>query len=160
MIYILIVIGIYFLDSKLKNYMEETMQLGEKKTILNGKIILKKQYNRGMFLNLLEDNVVAVKKISGILLGFLLMVFVLLLPRKHNKLLKLGLALCLGGGISNMADRVKHGYVIDYFSFNCKALRSIVFNLADMFIFLGSFFILLSSLFFSKVKCSTDEAVE
>lgn len=160
MIYFLIVFGIYFLENKIKNHAEANMQLGERKEILNGKIVLRKLYNRGMFLNLMEDNVEAVKRISGIILGFLLMVFALLLPRKHNKLLKLGLALCLGGAISNMADRSKRGYVIDYFSINCKTLKSIVFNLADMFIFLGAFFILLSSLFSTKLKCSTDETAE
>lgn len=145
MLYILIIAGIVLLECKLKKYIEQSLPFGERKEILKGKIILKKQYNRGMFLNLMQDKADTVIKISKIMLGILLVVFTFLLPRKHNKLLKLGLALCLGGAVSNVYDRIKRGYVVDYFSINCKGLKTVVFNLGDMFIFLGSLLILLSS---------------
>ena len=54
---------------------------------------------------------------------------------------RLGWGLLLGGGISNIAERVLRGYVTDYFSF-CRALpkklRRLVFNIADMCIFIGA----------------------
>lgn len=158
MLYILIITAVFLLEQKIKNHMEQNRQLGKKDEILKGRIVLKKQYNRGMFLNLLEDSAEAVKLLSGILLGFLLVVFAILMPMKRKKLMKLGLALCIGGAVSNIWDRYKRGHVVDYFSFNLKPLRSVVFNLADMFIMVGSFLILLSSLFFPKTKNRTDEA--
>jgi signal peptidase II len=160
MLYILIIAGIVLAEHKIKKNVERNLQLGDKKEILQGKIILKKQYNRGMFLNFMEDKVDLVKKTSTVLLGILLIIFTFLLPRQHNKLLKLGLSLCLGGAISNVSDRMKRGYVVDYFSFNCKKLKNIIFNLADIFILLGSFLMLLSSVFSPKGKGSADKTAE
>jgi signal peptidase II len=51
-----------------------------------------------------------------------------------------GLSLVLGGGLMNLYDRCEHGAVTDYFSFKKKNGKTghLVFNLSDMFIFLGS----------------------
>ncbi len=160
MLYILIIAAIVLLECKIKNYIEHNLQIGDKKEILMGKIILKKQYNRGMFLNFMQDKAHLVKKLSSVMLGCLLLVFTILLPGKHNKLLKLGLSFCLGGAISNVYDRIKRGYVVDYFSFNCKGLKTVVFNLSDMFIFLGSLLVLLSSAFSPKGKSCSDKAAK
>ncbi len=158
MLYILIIAAIVLLECKIKKKVESKLQIGDRKEILQGKIILKKQYNRGMFLNFMEDKVELVKKTSAVMLGILLIIFTFVLPRQHNKLFKLGLSLCLGGAISNVSDRIKRGYVVDYFSFNCKSLKSVVFNLGDIFIFLGSLLILIASGF--KGESCTDEAVK
>lgn len=160
MIYLLIVVVIVLLETKIKNYMEENKELGEHQEILKGKITISKHYNHGMILNYFEDKKEMVKTISGIILGLLLLIFTILLPKKGNKLLKLGLSVCLGGAISNWADRFNRGYVIDYFSINYKKLKNIVFNLSDMFIFLGSFIIILSSVFTTKSKSSTNETAK
>ncbi len=160
MIYLMIIAGIVLLECKIKKYMEHKLQPGESKMILKDKIQLKKQYNRGMFLNFMQDKADTVKKVSLVLLGILLLVFAFLLPRKHNKLLKLGMSFCLGGAISNVYDRVKHGYVMDYFSINCKGLNKVVYNIGDMFIFLGALLILLASSFSPKAKGCSDKAAE
>ena len=60
-----------------------------------------------------------------------------------------GRGLLLGGGASNFSERHRRGSVFDYLRFP-KApgtLRRYVFNLADLFIFLGAF-----SLLFSRKK--------
>ena len=44
----------------------------------------------------------------------------------------------LAGGASNLYDRLKRGYVVDYFSIQWKKLKKVVFNLGDIFIFAGS----------------------
>jgi len=147
MIYILIVIAIVFAETKIKSYMEENMKLGENKEILNGKIVLRKYYNPGIILNYLENKKEMVKTVSSVFLGFLLLLFTILLPKKGNRLFKLGLALVLGGAISNVSDRMNKGHVVDYFSFNCKQfpkLRKIIFNLSDIFVFIGSALIALA----------------
>ena len=51
---------------------------------------------------------------------------------------KLALTLTLAGGVSNLYDRMKRGYVVDYFSIQWKKLKKVVFNLGDIFIFAGS----------------------
>lgn len=157
MVYILIVIAIVLLETRIKNYIEKNKQPGEQQEILNGKIIIKKHYNRGMFLNYMEDKKETVKTISGIILGLILLLFTFLLPKKGNRIFKLGLSFVLGGAISNVSDRFTRGYVVDYFSFNCKKLKHIIFNLSDIFIFLGSLMIVLATGFTGKGKGSSDE---
>ena len=51
--------------------------------------------------------------------------------------MRLGL---LGGAFSNAYDRLKRGYVVDYFSLNLKwePLRRVVFNISDFCILIGA----------------------
>lgn len=150
MLYILIAIGLFAIDWKIKNYVEQNHKVGDKKDILNGKVTLKKQYNKGFCLNVLEDNANIVKKVSAFVFALLVFAFFLILPQKKKCLKKLGLSMCLGGAASNVLERFKRGYVIDYFSINFKSLKKIVFNLADIFIIIGSGIIFLYSLFNNK----------
>lgn len=52
---------------------------------------------------------------------------------------KLGITMLLGGALGNLTDRFRYRYVRDFFSFNFK--RSPIFNLADIFIFIGGIII-------------------
>ncbi|MDD3172242.1 MAG: signal peptidase II [Herbinix sp.] len=162
MIFVLIAVLIVIVEYKIKNYMDTNLKLGDKKELLGGKIILNKYYNKGAFLNFMENKKEIVKTISCIFLGILILLFAIMLPKKGNKLIKLGLSLVLGGAISNVSDRYLRGYVVDYFSINCKCkkLKNIVFNLADIAIFLGSFLIFLSSAFSGIIKSGTDKTAE
>ena len=71
---------------------------------------------------------------------------VLRLSYKETKtaVLKTGVGMILGGAWSNVWDRITRKYVVDYFSFHtkCRKLERVVFNLADMFIFLGGFLVI------------------
>lgn len=159
MLYLFIVIAFVIAEHKIKNYMEEHRELGVKQEILGGRIILRKYHNTGAFLNFLEDKKELVKTISGVFLGLLALLFAFSLPKKGNKLYKLGLALLLGGAISNVSDRFRRGYVVDYFSINCKKLKTVIFNLADFAIFIGSAFILLSSLLSAIFSEASDKSL-
>lgn len=145
MFYIALILLIFFLDLKVKEYIEENKEMHKSEEILNGKIILERYHNKGAMLNFLEHNVHLVKIISLSLFGILLLFFAFLLPKKDNRILKLALSFILGGALSNIYDRVKKGYVVDYFSF--KYLRKVVFNISDICIFIGSFIIALLSFF-------------
>lgn len=145
MIYILLVLAIFLTENKIKQYIEDNKVMHKSEKILNGNIILERYHNKGAMLNFMQDNVKIVKIICSTLLGILLVVFASILPKKGEHLLKFGLSLVLGGAFSNVYDRYKRGYVVDYFSF--KFLKKIVFNISDICIFFGSFLITLYSLF-------------
>lgn len=155
MVYILIALAVFLLDSKMKNYIEQNIHIGEKKDILKGKITVKREYNSGFCLNVLDDKIEIVKKVSGIVFAIVTFAFILILPFKRKRMQKLGLALCIGGGASNLKDRFQRGKVVDYFSFNIKSIKHIVFNLADIFIIVGSFLMLVSDLFHRKTICES-----
>lgn len=145
MSYILIVIAIFLVEKKVKDYIEDTKKMHEKEEILNGNIILNRYHNKGAFLNIFEKNVKLVKCLSYSLLGILLLVFAVVLPKNRKGITKFALSLLLGGALSNTYDRHKRGYVVDYFSF--KFLKKIIFNISDICIFLGSALLLINSLF-------------
>jgi signal peptidase II len=151
-------IAIIFGEQKIKDYMEEKKELGKSEEILGGNIILQKYHNSGMFLNFLEEKKEMVLTVSKVFVGIILLLFAITLPRKGNKVFKLGLAMTLGGAISNVMDREKRGYVVDYFSFS--KLKKVVFNLSDMFIILGSFLIAVASIFSTKGKRCANEPFE
>lgn len=54
---------------------------------------------------------------------------------------KIGLVLLSGGALGNLIDRLNHGCVTDFIDFNFFP----VFNLADIFIFVGAVLILFKS---------------
>jgi len=49
----------------------------------------------------------------------------------------LGGALFVGGGVSNLLDRITHGTVIDFMNVGIGPFRTGIFNVADMAIMLG-----------------------
>ena len=51
-----------------------------------------------------------------------------------------GWAFLTGGALSNLYDRCRKGYVVDYIRFHTtwKRLNDLVFNLADFFIMIGA----------------------
>lgn len=140
MIFAAMAAAVFFGDFFIKKFAQEHMGKGKAKRICGGRILLHRYDNRGAALNFLEKRPRAVRNLCG---GFLLAVgicWAFLLRRKDNPGVLLGLSLLLGGGGSNLYDRVTKGYVVDYFSFRTpwKWLNRIVFNVSDFCIFAGS----------------------
>lgn len=139
MLYLLLAGIIFVAELFIKNYIEKNKKMNEEEEILGGNITLTRYHNKGAMLNFMEKNTKLVVFISSLLLGSLMFLFGILIPKKGNKILKLSLAMLVGGATSNVYDRVKRGYVVDYFSF--KWLKNVIFNIADIFIIVGSILI-------------------
>lgn len=150
MIYLILVVAIFITDYFIKDYIEKNKKLGAEETILDGKIVITKCHNKGAILNFLENRKEVVVTISGILFGMILMFFAMLLPQRRKEVLKFAIACILGGAASNLYDRVKRGYVVDYFSFSFY--RKVIFNISDLFIFLGCFLVLAISVLKGECK--------
>ena len=73
--------------------------------------------------------------ISILALGILIWLF-WTLP-KDDRLLRVGLALVLGGAVGNIIDRFRLGEVIDFLDVGIGTLRWPVFNFADSFVTVG-----------------------
>ncbi len=103
-----------------------------------GIIMLHKSHNDGLPFGVLREKSELVRQIPLVTASAVAGILAWLYPRKGYVPEKLGLALILGGGLSNLVDRMRRGYVVDYFSIQWKALKKVVFNLGDMCIFLGA----------------------
>ncbi len=73
---------------------------------------------------------------------------------KYRRLIMLSLAMVLGGAVGNLIDRIRFGYVVDFFDFTL--INYPVFNVADIFIVAGT--ILLSYYLLFKYEEKKDEA--
>ena len=77
-----------------------------------------------------------------------LIVWLLRLPAKE-KLTGAALGLIIGGAVGNLADRVNHGYVVDFIDVYYREWHWPAFNLADSAITCGVVLLLIDGLFLS-----------
>jgi signal peptidase II len=96
--------------------------------------------NAGGFLSLGADLSPAVRAaVFTVVTGFLLLALLAVGVRQgYAGLSAVGLVLFVAGGLSNWIDRVLHGRVIDFLNVGIGAVRTGVFNVADMAIMLGA----------------------
>ncbi len=81
------------------------------------------------------------------LVAAIVLVVVLLLSRKAQGLVKVGMGLVLGGAIGNLIDRLRLGAVVDFVDIGVSdTVRWPSFNVADLAITLGVIFIVVCSL--------------
>ena len=69
-------------------------------------------------------------------------------PMHFTKLERWCIAAVYGGGLGNMIDRVRLGYVVDMI--DVDFMRFAVFNVADSFIVCGAILMVISLVFFNK----------
>ena len=79
--------------------------------------------------------------LSVFILIVLFVIFIMLL--KSSGLKKYALIMILGGGLGNLYDRILYKKVPDFIDFHIGEFHWFVFNLADVFITLGVFFMIL-----------------
>ena len=145
MVYAGIVAVLFAGDFFLKKQVDKKIEKEEKKEICNGKIVVRKYYNKGGALNFMEKSPKVLRTVCGGIILVLGVLWYLLLRNKKNPGILLGISMILGGGASNLYDRITKGIVVDYFSFRSpwERLNRVVFNISDMFIFLGSILMVL-----------------
>lgn len=81
-------------------------------------------------------------------IGVAAALFILWMLKSHagQKLFSFALACILGGAIGNVADRLLHGYVIDFLDFHLRGWHFPAFNIADSAITLGAACLILDEL--------------
>ena len=53
--------------------------------------------------------------------------------------IQVGAGLLIGGALANVLDRLLYGYVLDFLNMSCCGIDNpFVFNVADVFIFIGA----------------------
>ena len=128
-------------DGAVKKCAEKKLEGRETKTLFGGRIRLQLLHNPGVALGALGKNPKLVLVLNGVLLGAAAGELGHMLREDGETAVKTGLALLIGGGTSNLIDRLQRGYVTDYFSIDAgsrfQRLRRIVFNCSDFCVFVG-----------------------
>lgn len=135
-----LILMIVILDLGIKDLIEETKETDFPRELegTGGKIMLHQKHNAGFPFGVFSRKQEMVKGVPLVILSGVAGIFLWLLPKKGHRTEKFALALVLGGGLSNLYDRFVRNYVVDYFSIQWKQLRNVVFNLGDVFIFVGA----------------------
>lgn len=135
-------------DEICKQQVEENLNPGERRELFGGRVIIRKAYNRGFFLNLFEDRPRVIRGATMISSAGILIWDVLVFLKKGNFLRKLGLTLLSAGAASNTFDRMARGKVIDYIGIRSKKrfLARITANLGDLYIACGGILVMLTDL--------------
>ena len=124
------------------------------RTFLKGHIRLEHVENTGFSASRWANHPERVQVISTFaVLGAILSTIPELFRRKKDGLFHVAAGLLMGGSIANLLDRTFRGSVTDYLRFPTlpwKKVRSLVFNLADLCIFLGAGLMMLRILFPKK----------
>ena len=138
MIFILLVVIFFVLELCIKNHIEKTKPLDEEVPLIKDTLSIQYTQNKGAVYSTFEDKSKIICGISAIFLAIMCIIFGVSLTKKGNNATKLGLSLMVAGGLSNVYDRIKRKYVVDYIYWN--KLKKIVFNLADVFVMIGAIF--------------------
>ncbi|MFW5988565.1 MAG: signal peptidase II [bacterium] len=151
MFYILGII-ILVIDQITKLLVANNFQLGESRAIINNIFHLTFVKNRGAAFGILAG-----QQTLFLALTVLIIIALIIFRYYSNKSIYLdtGITLIIAGGIGNLIDRIRLGYVIDFLDFRIWP----VFNLADSAVVIGMVFLIyfiLKDEFYKQAVDSSD----
>lgn len=139
--------SIFLLGTDLGSKYLARLLLSESETIsiLSGFIRFSLVYNGDGFLGILQGLTNPLKTqllYGGVSLLLIICAFSLIITRARSSAFSIALVLVICGGLGNLIDRIiLTGRVTDFIMVGTGIVQSGVFNLADCFIILGSFFL-------------------
>ena len=132
-----------------KTYVVKLIEANEKELFVNDFLNITLNWNRGIGFGLLSfDATTAYHLISALIL--LIIIYLIYLMVKSDIAGKLIFALVIGGATGNLFDRLTYFAVPDFIDFHIKNFHWFTFNVADIFISLGIFLIILKEFLFEK----------
>ena len=134
-------------DQISKSLIKSMMTLYDVIPVIPGFFQLNYITNKGMAFGI--NLPVGISFFSGIsLIITCFLVWILWCERKNNLLMRISLALILGGAIGNLIDRILFGEVVDFFDFMIGDFHWYIFNIADSAVTVGIILMLFYSFLF------------
>jgi signal peptidase II len=125
-----IVLAALVADQVTKHIVASNLSLGEGLHVV-GPFSIRHVQNSGIAFGLFSNATAAVIIVTAIAVGWMLVYFAR--SGGRHPVLPVALGLVIGGSVSNLADRVRLGFVTDFLDFRYWP----AFNLADSFIVIG-----------------------
>ena len=104
-------------------------------------------WNKGIAFGLLSMNESIIYNSITIMIG-LIVIVILLMMWKNDNIQRYFLALVAGGALGNLYDRIVYTAVPDFIDLHFHGFHWFVFNVADIFITVGVFCLILVELFY------------
>jgi signal peptidase II len=146
-------LAVVLLDRATKAWFEARTVEGWRQEVIHNFIYLVHSRNPGVAFGFLSDSASLVTRvilIAGSLVVIGILAWLLVAGKSSSAMGNVGLALLLGGAAGNVADRIFHGAVTDFFEVWFGTYHYPAFNVADSAITIGAALILLDVLFGRK----------
>lgn len=120
--------------------------------VCNDYFNLVKVWNTGVSFSMFNNQgIIGVVALSG--LSLLVSAFLIYwMYHEKNRLKIVALGLIIGGALGNVADRIRFGAVMDFLDFHYETHHWPAFNMADTFICVGAFVLIMMELFNKQKK--------
>lgn len=140
-------------DQISKNVVRQTIKPYERIEVFKDNFVLTKVENTGAAYSLGSDMAPILKILLLQVLPILVLLLLLrqiLVKTNYSRETIIGFAFIIGGGIGNLFDRIVYGSVTDFLILDLGIIKTEIFNLADVSIFLGSILVLITTFFNKK----------
>ncbi len=126
------VLLLVLLDQRAKALAEAELKDGPVRTLIPGVLSLSYVENRGMAFGMMQGGRVIFVVLTVVILVVLALAYHAIPEKRRFWPLSLGVLFIIAGAIGNFIDRVRNGYVVDYFRLDFMDFP--LFNLADCFL--------------------------
>lgn len=152
MIWALIIILGFILDRVSKVWVIDT--LADKSiTVIDNFFYLRYLENKGAAFSILQGKTIFLVVMTSLVsLGILFVII-----KYKDKFLRVSLSLILSGALGNLYDRITKGSVTDFLDFHFGSYIFPTFNIADMFVVVGTILLAIDILFFYKEDKPVEE---
>ena len=145
----IIIILTFGLDRLSKVYVINLIEKSQSELFINDYLNITLNWNRGIAFGLLSFNATTVYHLISILI-LTIIIYLIYLMVKSDSLGKILFALIIGGAVGNLFDRFNYFAVADFIDFHIESYHWFTFNLADIFISIGIFLMIIKELFYKQ----------
>lgn len=141
---IILSIILTFTDQLSKFIVIKALNVNHSIEVIKNFFYLTYTHNKGAAFSILTG-----KRIFLVLIAIFIIAAILYYLKKNtpnNSLSKIAFSFVIGGSLGNLIDRILRGYVIDFIDVKIFGYDFPIFNLADTFITIGIFILILFSL--------------
>lgn len=147
-LYILFILIFVVIDQIIKNTVVNNIALNQVIVLIRNFFNLTYVRNYGAGFSILQNATVFLSLIS--IVACIVLFYYLIKTDKKDLVSKISYLLIISGAIGNLIDRLKLGYVIDFLDFKIFGYDFPVFNIADCYITIGCFILIIKVLLESK----------
>ena len=147
---LVILITIFLIDRLTKVYILKLLEVESSVDLyLTSYLNLYLIWNKGIAFGLLSINESVMYNTITLIIGIIIII-ILFAMWKNGNIQRYFLALIAGGAMGNIYDRIVYTAVPDFIDLHFYGFHWFVFNVADIFITIGIFCLILDELFFYK----------
>ena len=139
--YVLFVTILVIIDQYVKNLVVANIELGKQIPLIDNFFSLTYVRNYGAGFSIMQHETAFLTALS--IIAIIILSYMLIKAKKSDTVSIISYILIISGALGNLIDRVRLGYVVDFLDFNIFGYDYPVFNIADSFITVGCFILII-----------------